>query len=507
MKKTLLSTLLVAVLLIATALCVFAERVTLVEVLPEEGIRSKLVTNYSDTRNLEIAIFLDGEDGYYSIYSTVDSYYPTPEDVLEVSFATDFEAKASEYSELVLEYTCCIWPPNDPVPATGGGMVYVSTDGGATWTENGVTLTVEETESLVIVGSGGGPLYKAVSDNLLTLVPADATITNIKLVPITANDLYVKGAFRIVSMKVEGEKGTNTSAASSLVTAAATTAAPETTKAPETTAAPAAPAAPAAASALKAKYVVLGFAEEAFAADKANLGGYTRLSEFNLTAAEDVKVGDANVAKGENLTLALDKAGLIQYQDNLGAHGSIEKYPWLHTYSNLVNGEVAIGFNDTFMKKGTLEGDAIFADAGIAGYVMYTFDKAYLVDSYTMSFQTATLYHDMWKILVSEDGKNWTLAADVTGNANALVEKEALTAGQTYAISLDGSAAPAETTAAPATTTAAPAATTTAAPAATTKAPAATTVTAAQTSDLALVMALGLLVVAGLAYTASKKSR
>jgi len=267
-----------------------------------------------------------------------------------------------------------------------------------------------------------------------------------------------------------------------------------------------------AADALQAKYVVIGFSAEELVKEKTIHNGYTRLAEFALHAAEDVKVGDVKVAKGELLTVALNEADLIQFQDNFGPHGAIEKYPWLHTYSNLVNGEIAVGFNDTFMKIGhTLEGETIFADAGIAGYIMYTFDKAYPIDSYTIATQAANFYHESWKILVSEDGKNWTLVADVTGNANAFIEKEAFKAGQTYVISLDApaetTAAPAETTAAPAETTAAPAATTTAAPAATTKAPAATTVTAAQTADVALVMALGLLVVAGLAYTASKKSR
>jgi len=205
------------------------------EVLPVEGIRASLVTNYTDTRNLEIAIFMDGEDGYYSVYSTGNAFYPTEESTLEISFGTDFEAKASEFSTLNVVYESNSWE-TDLKPFTGAGRVYVSTDGGVTWSAEGVNIVIEMTDTLVIVGSSGGPLYRGVSENLLTLVPADATITNIKLVPFINKVDYKGGAFRLVSLKVVGEKGTNTSAASSLVTAANTTAAPaETTAAPATT--------------------------------------------------------------------------------------------------------------------------------------------------------------------------------------------------------------------------------------------------------------------------------
>jgi len=148
---------------------------------------------------------MDGEDGYYSVYSTGDSFYPSPEETLSISFGTDFEAKASDYSTLNVVYEANAWE-TDLQPFTGAGRVYVSTDGGVTWSEEGVNIVIEMTETLVIVGSSGGPLYKGVSENLLTLVPADATITNIKLVPFINNADYSKGAFRLVSLKVVGEK-------------------------------------------------------------------------------------------------------------------------------------------------------------------------------------------------------------------------------------------------------------------------------------------------------------
>jgi len=255
------------------------------------------------------------------------------------------------------------------------------------------------------------------------------------------------------------------------------------------------------AATVDAKYIVFGTNIESQGAKAAN---WFRVEEFNVNAAKEYTIGDKTVAKGEDVATALFNAGKITITDNLGSHNT-------DTYNNkdsLVDGRDRGSAADwvfaqhTFMKKmapETLTAESPFVDQGITAYIQYEFDQAYSLESYDILFQGIDFNLSGWTVLASTDGTNWSVVSKKADN----LEKDL------FAIEFDAAAAPAPatTTAAPATTTAAPA-TTTAAPAATTKAPAAaTTVTAAQTSDIALVMALGLVVVAGLAYTASKKSR
>jgi len=240
---------------------------------------------------------------------------------------------------------------------------------------------------------------------------------------------------------------------------------------------------------IEAKYIVLGTTFESVGEQG---GNWVRLEEFNVNAAKEYKIGDVTVAQGQSIPAALDKAAKLTITDNLGSHGTPSYNEQKHLIDGIDrNNSAAFVFaENTFMKKiSELTSESPFVDQGITAYIQYEFDQVYSLESYDISFQGVNWNLNAWKVLASTDGVNWTVV-DTKTETNVK---------DIYGVAFTAPAAPATTTAAPATTTAAPAATT--------AAPAATTVTAAQTSDIALVMALGLLVVAGLAYTASKKSR
>jgi len=142
-------------------------------------------------------------DAYYAEYSY--SQFKSGE-APYITLAEEVSINTSDYDKVYVQFEYAFSKKSDTEIKSGMSKVYVSTDGGKTYSNNGVTCTVTDSGKCArdIGNSIIGQIYTITSGDLKEIAGDGSVITNIKFVPV-ADSTPLKGSFRLYWFALRGE--------------------------------------------------------------------------------------------------------------------------------------------------------------------------------------------------------------------------------------------------------------------------------------------------------------
>jgi len=193
----------VAAIAAVFSITALAEEIWLLDIDPRYDIDEKFISNSTDTRKHKNPAIMGADKGdiYYLNYSNAQNYYPANE-LPYFCLAENISIKTADFDKIVLEFDSIWYSSDTDISAKNAAKVYVSTDGGKTYSSEGATFTAEKTDNFTTNIAGGSKtfVYSFTSTDLKAIA-GGKDITNIKLVPYGE---AADGAFRLVALRIKG---------------------------------------------------------------------------------------------------------------------------------------------------------------------------------------------------------------------------------------------------------------------------------------------------------------